>query len=76
MDATKNNEMQGGLLDAPRLLESLFPDSRCRPSLRWLRDQVAGRQIPFIRIGRLVFFNPQMVRSHFDAKALRTRRVA
>jgi hypothetical protein len=45
------------LLDAPRLLEALFPDKACRPSIRWLRYQQKARLIPFCKLGRFVFFN-------------------
>lgn len=58
------SEWQGdGLVDAPRLLELLFPNPACRPSLRWLRDQTSKRTVPFIRIGRLVFFDLAQVRA-------------
>ena len=50
-----------GLVDGPRLLEILFPVETCRPSLRWLRDQQARRAIPYVKLGRLVFFNPDHV---------------
>jgi hypothetical protein len=71
-----HNGVQGGLVDGPRLLEQLFPDPVCRPSLRWLRTQVANRTIPFCRIGRLCFFSPPLVKSHFDASAMKKVRVA
>jgi len=64
------NDGQGGLVDAPRLLEELFPNPACRPSLRWLRTQVAERTLPFVRIGRLCFFDTQMVKTHFAARAM------
>ena len=67
----KEIERQGGLVDAQRLLEQLFPNPECRPSVRWLRTQVAERTVPFCRIGRLVFFSPPLVRSHFDAAAMK-----
>lgn len=52
-----------GLVDGPRLLETLFPNEACRPSLRWLRDQQKRNVIPFLKIGRLVFFDPPQVRA-------------
>jgi hypothetical protein len=67
---TKTIEGQSGLIDAPRLLETLFPNPVCRPSVRWLRTQVAARTLPFVRIGRLCFFDARMVKSHLDAKSL------
>jgi len=62
--------LSGGLIDAPRLLEQLFPNPACRPSLRWLRTQVSERTLPFVRIGRLCFFDALMVKSHLDARAM------
>jgi hypothetical protein len=63
---TATNET--GYVDAPRLLEILFPNPVCRPSIRWLRDQQAARKIPSVKIGRLVFFDPNLVKSYLDAK--------
>lgn len=63
------NEEQDGLLDAPRLLEQIFPNPICRPSVRWLRTQVAMRTLPFCRVGRLVYFDPVQVREHLKHRA-------
>jgi hypothetical protein len=49
------------LLDAKALLEELFPES-ARPSVRWLREQQKRRRIPFVKLGRLIFFDPVEVR--------------
>jgi hypothetical protein len=65
---------QDGLVDGPRLLEILFPNPLCRPSMRWLKDQEKGREIPFIRLGRLIFYDPPMVRAAFAEKALKNKR--
>ena len=54
-----NSEQQ--LVDARKLLEILFSEES-RPTVRWLRDQQKTRRIPFIKIGRLVFFSPEQVR--------------
>lgn len=55
-------------VSAEQLLEAIFePESR--PSLRWLREQTARRRIPFVKIGKLVFFDPQAVK---EALAKRT----
>ena len=67
-DEPQLNEGQAGLVDGPRLLESLFPNPVCRPSLRWLRTNQGT--LPNVRIGRLIWFNPQLVKSHLDARAL------
>ncbi|HEY5233806.1 MAG TPA: hypothetical protein VIK35_09765 [Verrucomicrobiae bacterium] len=66
---TTNNDGQGGLVDAPRLLEQIFPDPACRPSLRWLRAN--QRQFPHVRLGRLIFFSVPMVKSHLATKAMK-----
>jgi len=55
---------------APKLLEMLFDDD-CRPSLRWFREKQAARKIPFVKIGRLVFFDPPAVKAALDALASR-----
>jgi len=55
-------------VDANKLLELLF-DEASRPSLRWVRDQQRNRTLPFCKIGRRVFFDPQLVKRHLDAKA-------
>ena len=56
------------LVDGPTLLEIVFKPE-CRPTLRWLRDQQKRRTIPFLKIGRLVFFDPENVREHFAEKS-------
>ena len=55
-------------VDARKLLEILFAPE-CRPSVRWLREQQAERKIPFVKLGRLVFFDPVVCKAVFDAKA-------
>jgi len=62
----ENRTAVSGYVDAPKLLEILFPPD-CRPSLRWLRDH--QWELPHIRIGRLIFFDPPLVKAHLDAKA-------
>ena len=52
----------GKLLNAQQLLDQLF-DAESKPSLRWLREQTRARSIPFVRIGHLVFFDLDIVRS-------------
>lgn len=54
------------LLGAPQLLETLWPDPRSRPSLRFLRKLTAQRVVPFVKLGRLVFFDPLAVRAALD----------
>jgi hypothetical protein len=64
------NQLATRYVDAPKLLEILF-DEASRPSLRWVRDQQKTRTLPFCKIGRRVFFDPQIVKAHLDAKAAR-----
>ena len=59
---------QAGLVDGPRLLETLFPNPVCRPSLRWLRANQWS--LPHVRIGRLVWFDPKLVKTQLDARAM------
>jgi hypothetical protein len=44
------------LVDGQKLLEILFP-ADCRPTLRWLRQRQKKREIPYVKLGRLVYFN-------------------
>jgi uncharacterized protein YbaR (Trm112 family) len=60
-------DLNSQLVDGPKLLEILFPPD-CRPTLRWLRDQQKARRIPFVKIGRLVFFSPANVRTALEKK--------
>ena len=53
------------LVSGQKLLETLF-QADCRPTLRWLRDQQKVRRIPFVKIGRLVFFCPAQVRQALE----------
>lgn len=48
------------LVDAEKLLEILFPPD-CRPTLRWLRERQKKREIPYVKLGRLVYFDPARV---------------
>jgi hypothetical protein len=63
-----NDGLQAGYVDGPRLLETLFPNPACRPSLRWLRAN--QQNLPHVRIGRLIWFSPQLVKANLDARAL------
>lgn len=59
---------RSGLLNAPRLLETLWPDAESRPSLRWLREQQARRAIPYLKVSHKVYFDPEKVRESLDRK--------
>lgn len=57
-----------GLVPSQKLLEVLFPDAATRPTVRWLEMQRKARRIPFIKISRLVFFDPRRVREALDSQ--------
>ncbi len=59
-DALNITNPPGQLVDAEKLLEILFP-AECRPTLRWLRERQKKREIPYVKLGRLVYFNPARV---------------
>jgi hypothetical protein len=63
------NELKitGKLVNADQLLDALFTPE-ARPSKRWIREQTTSRSIPFVRIGRLIFFDVEVVRAHLAAK--------
>jgi hypothetical protein len=62
------------LVDAKGLLAALFTED-CRPTVRWLRTQTKNRNIPFIKLGGLVFFNVEAVRDTLEKKkTIRARR--
>jgi hypothetical protein len=61
-EATPAHEANAAkLVDANRLLEILW-DEKSRPSLRWLRERQAERAIPYVKVGALVWFDPEEVR--------------
>jgi hypothetical protein len=55
------------LVDAQGLLEAIF-DEASRPTVRWLREQQEKRTIPFVKIGRLVRFDPLQVREALEQR--------
>ena len=61
--------LRGKLVSAEQLLDLLF-DEGCRPSMRWLRTQTKSKAIPFVRIGHLVFFDLEMVRTALSNRNL------
>lgn len=67
--------VKGKLVRAEQLLDQLF-DPSCKPSLRWLRSQTKSKGIPHIRIGHLVFFDMDMVRSALAGKNLVRHRMS
>lgn len=55
-------KLSGKLVNAEQLLDALF-EPECRPSVRWLWTQTKAKAIPFVRIGHLVFFDVELVRT-------------
>jgi hypothetical protein len=49
------------LVSGERLLELVF-DEASRPSVRWLHNQKKRRAIPYLKVGRLVRYDPDRVR--------------
>jgi len=66
--------LKGKLVNADQLLEQIF-DPTAKPSLRWLRTQTKAKAIPHVRIGHLVFFDVEMVRTALATKNLVRHRV-
>lgn len=48
------------------LLETLWPEPKTRPTMRWVRKMTATRSFPFVKLGNRVWFDPQRVRRHLD----------
>lgn len=46
----------------------LWPYERERPSKRWFKELQLNGQIPYRRIGRMIFFDPAEVRRALDRK--------
>jgi hypothetical protein len=55
------------LVSGNRLLEIIF-DKDSRPSTRWLHNQKKRRAIPFLKVGRLVRYDPERVREALNQK--------
>lgn len=53
------------LVDAAGLIAAIWEEGS-RPSLRWLREQQKCRTIPFVKLGRRVWFDPEAVRSAME----------
>ena len=55
-----------GLVDAPRLLEAIFPNKSARPSVKTLRRLVIKQAIPFVRFGGGIYFKVSDVKAVLD----------
>jgi len=56
------------LVGAECCLEILFPDAGSRPGLRTFRKWQAEGFIPYHKIGRRTFFEPEQVRSALERR--------
>ena len=60
-------ERKNQLVDGVTLLQELFPEN-ARPSQRWLYEQKKLHRIPFVKIGRLIFYSPTKVKETLEAR--------
>ena len=61
--------VRGKLMTGEELLAELFTDA-ARPSMRWLRRQIRARNIPFVRLGRFIVFDIELVRTSLTNRNL------
>jgi hypothetical protein len=68
VDARPSIEMtiQPVLIGAKPCLEKVFPDAATRPCLRTFREWQKKRLIPYVALGRRIFFDPVEVRRALD----------
>jgi hypothetical protein len=66
MRANVNNS-KSGLVDAKSCIEQVFC-GESKPSLRTFREWQAKGLIPFLKIGRLTFFDPEEVRAALNKR--------
>lgn len=57
-----------GLVDARGLTEILWPDPRSRPCVRTVRRWQELRLIPFLVVGRRIYFDAPQVRRALDSR--------
>jgi len=67
--STPQPPLTGKLVCSEQLLDALF-DPGCRPSVRWLRNQVRAGVVPEVKIGHLCFFDVPAVKAALAAKNL------
>jgi hypothetical protein len=70
---TLDSQASQELVGKQTLLEKLFPNEADRPSTRWLDMQCAKRAVPFVRLGRLIWFDVPQVRAAFAARMIAPR---
>ena len=70
---SKSEKRGQALVGKQALLVELFPNEIDRPTTKWLDAQCKRRVIPFIRIGRLIWFSPPAVREAMLNQTIRPR---
>lgn len=70
----KTNATVNTLVNAEGLLKTIFPDENSRPTVRWLRGQQKAKTVPYLKLGRLVMFDPDQVREALAKKSTVTTR--
>jgi hypothetical protein len=56
------------LVDAQTCISRIFPNPKSAPSLRTFREWQARKWIPFRKVGKRVFFDPEEVRRVIDKR--------
>jgi len=56
-----NVDENEGLVGAQACINKVFPDEFSRPSMRSFKQWQYNNQIPFVKIGRRVFYSPSEV---------------
>jgi hypothetical protein len=69
MNTEREFEIKGKLVGPEQLLDAVFRED-CRPTTRWLRDQMRAGVVPYFQIGGGVFFDVEMVRAALVEKHL------
>jgi hypothetical protein len=56
------------LVSGKTLLKEVWPNEADRPSERWLKYQKQKRTIPFVKLGRRTWFDPEVVAEAIKAR--------
>lgn len=72
---TPNTPIPRGLVGEAKLLEIVWPDKESRPSAKYVQRLRKRRAIPFVRLGRLIFYEPekvmQIIQKRFEISAVK-----
>jgi hypothetical protein len=72
LDSQGNRE--NALVGKQGILVELFPNPADRPCAKWLDRQMRLRNIPYIRMGKLIWFDPPAVKAAFVRQSIPTRK--